>query len=44
MKISNRGKKSRNLWIVKPGENSNRGKGIIVCEKLEEIREIVEEL
>ena len=23
-------KKIRNLWIVKPGENSNRGNGIVV--------------
>lgn len=28
-------------WIVKPGENSNRGQGIEVCMKLEEIRAII---
>ena len=22
------------LWIVKPGENSNRGKGIVVCKNI----------
>ena len=34
-KVCNKGKRSKNLWIVKPGENSNRGNGIMVCEKLE---------
>ena len=27
-----------NTWIIKPGENSNRGCGIQVCKKLAEIR------
>jgi hypothetical protein len=26
------------IWIVKPGENSNRGNGIFVCKSGEEIR------
>lgn len=26
-----------NLWIVKPGENSNRGNGIFICNNFEEI-------
>ena len=30
-----------NIWIVKPGENSNRGNGITVCSKLREIKQIV---
>jgi hypothetical protein len=31
----------RNIWIVKPGENTNRGQGIEVCSDLNEIRTIV---
>ena len=30
-----------NIWIVKPGENSNRGHGITVCSKLREIKSII---
>jgi hypothetical protein len=30
-------KKFRNIWIVKPGEISNRGNGITVCDELIEI-------
>lgn len=30
-----------NLWIVKPGENSNRGNGIFICNNLEEIQAAV---
>jgi hypothetical protein len=26
-----------NTWIIKPGENSNRGNGIVVCKTLREI-------
>lgn len=33
----------RNIWITKPGENSNRGSGITVCETMEEIIKEVEE-
>jgi hypothetical protein len=33
--------KEYNAWIVKPGENSNRGNGIKVCLTLEEIRTAV---
>ena len=32
------GRKPANLWIVKPGENSNRGNGITVCTSLDQIR------
>lgn len=28
----------KNLWIVKPGENTNRGSGISVCNSLEQVR------
>jgi len=29
------------MWIVKPGENTNRGNGIKVCHDLTQIKEIV---
>jgi hypothetical protein len=29
----------RNLWIVKPGENSNRGTGISVCSSIDQVRD-----
>jgi tubulin---tyrosine ligase len=31
----------RDLWIVKPGENTNRGCGITVCRELQQIKQIV---
>ena len=31
----------RNVWIMKPGENSNRGCGIFVCSS---IREVMQEM
>lgn len=33
--------KKRNAWLVKPGENTNRGTGIEVVESIEEIKEII---
>jgi hypothetical protein len=30
--------KKRNAWLVKPGENTNRGNGIEVVENLDEIK------
>lgn len=33
-----RKKLSQNIWIVKPGEHTNRGKGITVCSILDEIK------
>ena len=32
-------KKQRNVWILKPGENTNRGTGITVCNTVEQIKE-----
>lgn len=32
------GEDVKNIWIMKPGENSNRGNGISVCHGLEDIR------
>jgi hypothetical protein len=34
-------KKGKMIWIIKPGENSNRGTGINVCDTLEDIQAIV---
>ena len=31
----------KNIWIIKPGENTNRGVGITICEKIEEIEQIL---
>lgn len=28
----------KNIWIVKPGENTNRGNGITVCYSLDDIK------
>ena len=28
----------KNIWIMKPGENSNRGNGITVCHSFQEVR------
>ena len=33
--------KEYNAWIVKPGENSNRGNGIKMCLNLEDIKAII---
>lgn len=34
-------KRTQNIWIVKPGENSNQGQGIKICKSLIEIKEIL---
>jgi tubulin polyglutamylase TTLL1/tubulin monoglycylase TTLL3/8 len=34
--------KRRNAWLVKPGENTNRGNGIVVVETLDEIHNIID--
>lgn len=31
----------RNIWIVKPGENTNRGQGITVLKDLDEIKALI---
>lgn len=31
-------KELKNIWIMKPGENTNRGNGISVCFSLDEIQ------
>lgn len=33
----------KNVWIIKPGENSNRGNGIVISNNLAEITKIVED-
>lgn len=30
-----------NTWIVKPGENTNRGSGIQFCKDIESVRDII---
>ncbi len=30
------------MWIIKPGECTNRGRGIVVCSSIEEIEEYME--
>ncbi|OMJ78863.1 hypothetical protein SteCoe_21216 [Stentor coeruleus] len=40
---SKKKKKSRNVWIIKPGENSNRGHGIQVCKNLNDIKAAIKE-
>jgi len=37
------GDKTKNIWIVKPGENTNRGQGITVMKEFEEIKQIIVE-
>ena len=32
------------VWIVKPGENSNRGTGIQMCSDLTDIEKLIEEI
>jgi len=34
-------KMGKSLWIVKPGENTNRGCGINVCRELQPIMDII---
>lgn len=36
--FNNIDKKSANLWIIKPGENSNRGTGISICNTIDQIK------
>jgi len=41
LEIKRRYPEQRNIWIVKPGENTNRGNGISVCSDLSEIKQLV---
>jgi len=34
-------KKLRNIWIVKPGEDTNKGKGISLVNSIEEVKEFI---
>ena len=34
-------KKSKNIWIIKPGEGTNRGNGITVMQEIPEIRQLI---
>lgn len=42
--INNLDRKNRlfNVWIVKPGENTNRGSGITVCRELDQIKSLID--
>ena len=42
--LMNESKKNRlqNIWIVKPGENTNRGNGITVCKDFSQIVSLVD--
>ena len=33
----------RNIWIVKPGENSNQGRGITVIDEIYELNSLLKE-
>jgi hypothetical protein len=37
------GSNKKNIWIIKPGENTNRGNGIIVLKEFDEIKKLIEE-
>jgi tubulin--tyrosine ligase len=32
---------NKNIWIIKPGENTNQGRGIVVCNMIEQVKDIV---
>ena len=38
---TNTAEPEQNIWIVKPGEDTNRGVGITVCQTLKEIKSII---
>lgn len=37
-------KKNKNIWIIKPGENSNRGHGIRLSREFNEIKTYVDNI
>ncbi len=34
----------RNIWIVKPGENSNQGRGITVIDEIYELNSLIKQI
>ena len=34
---------AKNIWIIKPGENTNQGQGIKVAKEYNEIKDIIED-
>lgn len=36
--------RTKNIWICKPGENSNRGNGITVVSTVDEVRSLVKSM
>jgi tubulin---tyrosine ligase len=42
VRFFNQNKNNANIWIVKPGENSNRGCGIEVANTLPEIKSLIQ--
>jgi hypothetical protein len=34
---------SKNVWIIKPGESTNRGNGIVVMNSLDQIASFIKE-
>jgi len=40
--VKRRWRVPKNVWIVKPGENTNRGNGITVCGSLPEIKRVIQ--
>ena len=40
--IKKKFKMDKNVWIVKPGENTNRGNGIDVSSNLNEIKQLIQ--
>lgn len=34
--------KKESVWLVKPGDKANQGKGIVICDSVEEVREAID--
>jgi hypothetical protein len=39
--IKKKYKMEKNVWIIKPGENTNRGNGIDVSSNMNEIKQLI---
>jgi tubulin--tyrosine ligase len=39
--FNNQAEQDKNIWIIKPGENTNRGHGIEVRKELHEIEQLI---